>query len=148
MIVIQVDHASTFFLPLGFTKVAFTQTLYSIPRAPTNNPCVREERSLQLPPPVQLQLNKPATVLVSINLTVKGVDIQCKCCVCIISKLIINLSAIVAVFPVGDTIWTMDHNKLFNMGHSNVQLSIKLPEKSDVDLIISSPYKANAVIGM
>jgi len=51
------------------------------------------------------------------------------------------------VFPAGITIWTMDNNKLLNMGYNKVQLSIKLPQNSDVNLIISPPYQAYAAIG-
>ena len=53
-----------------------------------------------------------------------------------------------AIFPVGNTSWTMDNHNLLSMGHDNLQLSIKLPENSDVNVIISLPYQANAVIGM
>ena len=55
--------------------------MYTIPRAPVNDSCVREAHSLQLPPPVQLQLNKPASVELTVNVTVKGEDTQCKFCV-------------------------------------------------------------------
>jgi len=52
------------------------------------------------------------------------------------------------VFPAGDTIWTMDNNKLLSMGYDNLQLGIKLPKNPDINVIISPPYQANAVIGM
>ena len=52
------------------------------------------------------------------------------------------------MFPVGDTIWTMDNNTLLRMGYDSIQLSIKLPENDNVNVIISSPYQATAVIGM
>ena len=42
----------------------------------------------------------------------------------------------------------MDNNNLIEMGYEFLQLSIKLPENSDVNVIISSPYEANAVVGM
>lgn len=42
----------------------------------------------------------------------------------------------------------MDNNNLSNMGHGNLQLSIKLPKNSDVNVIISPPYQADVVIGM
>ena len=64
------------------------------------------------------------------------------------SLLLNDLLGILAVFPVGNTVWTMDNNKLLSMGHDNLQLSIKLPENSDVNVIISPPYQANVVIGM
>ena len=51
------------------------------------------------------------------------------------------------MFPVGITTWTMNHNILLSMGHDSLQLSIKLPENSNVNIIITSPYQANAVIG-
>ena len=52
------------------------------------------------------------------------------------------------MFPAGDTIWTMDNNKLLSMGYDNLQLSIKLPKNLDINVIISPPYQASAVIGM
>ena len=52
------------------------------------------------------------------------------------------------MFPVGDTIWSMDNDMLLSMGYNSKQLSIKLPKNSDVNVIISSPYQASAVIGM
>ena len=55
---------------------------------------------------------------------------------------------ILAVFPIGDTVWTIDNNMLLSMGYDSMQLSIKLPENADVNIIISSPYQASAVIGM
>ena len=51
------------------------------------------------------------------------------------------------MFSPGDTTWTMDNN-LLNMGYHNLQLNIKLPDNSDVNVIISPPYQANAVFGM
>jgi len=65
-------------LPIGFIEVAFTQNLYSIPNAPENTSCVTKENSLPLLPPVQLKLDKPASVEVSVNVTVKGEDLQCE----------------------------------------------------------------------
>ena len=52
------------------------------------------------------------------------------------------------MFPVGETVWTMDDNMLLSMGYDNLQLSIKLPKNSDVNVIITYPYQANAVVGM
>ena len=52
------------------------------------------------------------------------------------------------MFPAGNTTWTMDNNRLLSMGYDSIQLSIKLPKNSDANVIISSPYQANAVIGM
>ena len=52
------------------------------------------------------------------------------------------------MFPAGNTTWIMDNNRLLSMGHDIIQLSIKLPKNSDANVIISSPYQANAVIGM
>ena len=37
---------------------------------------------------------------------------------------------------------------LLSMGHDSMQLSIKLPKNPDVNVIISSPNQAFAVIGM
>ena len=51
-----------------------------MPNVPINSSCVREH-SLPLPPAIQLQFNKPASVEVSVNITVKGEDMQCKLCV-------------------------------------------------------------------
>ena len=71
-------------LVVGFIEVAFTQSVYIVPNAPINDSCVREEHSLPLPPAIQLQLNKPASVVIPINVTVKGEDTQCKLCIVII----------------------------------------------------------------
>ena len=69
-----------FCLSLGFIEVAFTQDFYVIPNAPINDSCEREEHSLPLPAAIQLQLNKPASVVIAVNVTVKGEDTQCKLC--------------------------------------------------------------------
>ena len=69
-------------MPTGFIEVAFTESSYTVPNASVNGSCVRDEHSLPLPPAVQLQLNKPATVVITVNVTVKGEDTQCKLCVC------------------------------------------------------------------
>ena len=74
---------SSFFLPVEFIAVAFTKSSYAVPNASVNGSCVRDEHSLPLPPAVQLQLNKPAPVAITVNVTVKGDDTQCKLCVCI-----------------------------------------------------------------
>ena len=37
---------------------------------------------------------------------------------------------------------------LLNMEQDSLQLSIKLPDNPDVNMIITSPYKANVLIGM
>ena len=49
-----------------------------MPNASENSSCVRDEHSLPLPPAVQLQLNKPASVVITVNLTVKGEDTKCR----------------------------------------------------------------------
>ena len=74
-----------FFLSLGFIEVAFTNSMYIIPNAPENSSCARDEHSLPLPPAVQLQLNKPAPVAITVNVTVKGEDTKCRLCPCIVS---------------------------------------------------------------
>ena len=73
---------------IGFIEVAFTQSVYVVPNAPINDSCISEEHSLPLPPAVQLQLNKPSSVVITVNVTVKGEDTQCKLCVGIISFLV------------------------------------------------------------
>ena len=73
---------------------------------------------------------------------------MCLYCIYKVNRLLLLLPlGILAVFPVGDTIWTMDNNMLLSMGYDSIQLSIKLPENSDINVIISSPYQAFAVIG-
>ena len=52
------------------------------------------------------------------------------------------------MFSPGDTTWTMNNHTLLNMGYDKLQLNIKLPINSDVNVIISFPYQANAVFGM
>ena len=69
-----------FFLIPGFIEVAFTQSLYTVPNASLNGSCVREDHSLPLPPSIQLQLNKPTSVVVTINVTVKEEDTICELC--------------------------------------------------------------------
>ena len=71
--------------PLGFIEVSFTQNLYVVPNPPMNSSCVGEEYSPPLPPAIQLQLNKPASVTIPVNITVKGEDTQCKLFSCSIS---------------------------------------------------------------
>ena len=133
--------------------MAFTNSAYTVPNVSVNGLCVKDEHSLPLPPAVQLRLNKPAPVAITVNVTVKGEDTQCKLCVCTTPiksmdyKKIFPLG-ILAVFPVGDTIWTMNDSMLLSVGYDSMQLGIKLPENSDVNVIISSPYQASAVIGM
>ena len=127
--------------------------MYTIPRAAVNDSCVRETHSLPLLRAVQLQLNKPVPVELTVNVTVKGEDTQCKFCVdiCIILDSIKSFNyclGILAVFPVGITTWTMNNDILLSMGHDSLQLSIKLPENSNINMIITSPYQANAVIGI
>ena len=78
----------TFSLPIGFIEVSFTQTLYTVPNASVNGSCVRDEHSLPLPPAIQLQLNKPAPVVITVNVTVKGEDTQCKLCLYYVTKII------------------------------------------------------------
>ena len=68
------------------------------------------------------------------------------CIVCL--NLISYFLGILAVFPIGDTVWTMDNNILSRMGYNSIQLSIKLPDNSDVNVILTSPYQASAKIGM
>ena len=50
-----------------------------------NYSCVREKHSFLLPSAVQLQLDKPAPVVLTVNVTVKGKDFQCKLCFGILS---------------------------------------------------------------
>ena len=52
------------------------------------------------------------------------------------------------MFAVNDTIWTMDNQKLLSMGYDYIELSIKLPENPYINVIISPPYQASAIIGM
>ena len=66
---------------LGFIEVAFTDSRYTVPNTSENGSCARDEHSLPLPPAVQLQLNKPAPVVITVNVTVKGEDTKCKLCV-------------------------------------------------------------------
>ena len=68
-------------MSLGFIEVAFTQSLYTISNAPVNGSCVRDEHSLPLTAAVQLQLNKPAPVVITVNVTIKGEDTKCRLCV-------------------------------------------------------------------
>lgn len=49
----------------------FTKDVYIIPNKPTTNSCIEHEDSLPLPPAVQIQLNKPASVAISLMVTVK-----------------------------------------------------------------------------
>ena len=68
----------TFSPHLEFIEVAFTQSVYLVPNAPINDSCVSEEHSLPLPPAIQLQLNKPSSVVITVNVTVKGENTYCK----------------------------------------------------------------------
>ena len=70
------------YVTLGFIEVAFTNSMYTVPNGSENGSCVRDEHSLPLPPAVQLQLNKPAPVAITVNVTVKGEDTQCKLYIC------------------------------------------------------------------
>ena len=68
-------------MTLGFIEVAFTDSRYTVPNVSKNSSCARDEDSLPLPPAVQLQLNKPASVVITVNVTIKGEDTKCRLCV-------------------------------------------------------------------
>ena len=56
----------------------FTKDVYVIPNKPTTNSCVEHENSLSLPPPIQIQLSKPASVAISLVVTVREQSTQSK----------------------------------------------------------------------
>ena len=58
---------------MNFTKVA-----YVIPNKAITNSCVEHENGLSLPPPIQLQLSKPASVTISLVITIEEQGTQSK----------------------------------------------------------------------
>ena len=56
----------------------FTKDAYIIPNKPTTNSCTEHENGLSLPPPIQIQLSKPASVEISLVVTVKEQGTQSK----------------------------------------------------------------------
>ena len=52
----------------------------------------------------------------------------------------------IATFPAGDTIQTMDNMILLRLGYDKLLLSIQLSESS-IKVVKSVPYNANATVG-
>ena len=52
----------------------------------------------------------------------------------------------IATFPAGDTIWTMDNVILLRLGYDRLSLSIELSENS-INIVKSFPQNANATVG-
>ena len=63
---------------VGVVEVNFTKDVYIIPNKPITNSCVEHEDSLSLPAAIQIQLSKPASVAVSLIVSVMEQGIQSK----------------------------------------------------------------------
>ena len=66
------------FLVAVVIEVNFTKDVYIVPNKLKTNSCVESEDGLSLPPLIQVQLNKPASVVVSLVVTVNKQGTQSK----------------------------------------------------------------------
>jgi len=67
----------------GIIKINFSQDEYTIPNPPISDPCIIQNDSLPLPSLIMLQLDKPASVNVTVNIVVKQKDKQSKYCLAV-----------------------------------------------------------------
>ena len=51
-----------------------------------------------------------------------------------------------AIFPAGNTVWTMDNMILLRLGYDSLVLSIQLSE-NPISIVKSFPHSVNATVG-